>query len=60
MNIGYIRVSKNEQNQDLQKDAITKAGCELIFTEKISGASKVRPQFEAMLSQLRNGNTVVV
>ena len=60
MNIGYIRVSKNEQNQDLQKDAISKAGCELIFTEKISGASKVRPQFEAMLSQLRNGDTVVV
>ena len=39
MVIGYIRVSKTEQNQDLQFDALKKAGCEKIYHEKISGAS---------------------
>ena len=60
MIFGYIRVSKDEQNFDLQTDALKKAGCEEIFKEKISGASKNRPEFEKLLSYLRKDDVVVV
>lgn len=60
MKIGYIRVSKDEQNFDLQLDAMNREGCEKIFTEKISGASKSRPEYDKMLDQLRSGDEVVV
>ena len=60
MIFGYIRVSKDEQNYDLQVDALKKAGCEEVFKEKISGASKHRPQFEKLISHLRKDDVVVV
>lgn len=60
MQVGYIRVSRNEQNLDLQKDALEKAGCEQIFQEKESGAKKDRSQYQAMLNILRKGDVVVV
>ncbi len=37
MLIGYVRVSINDQNTDLQRNALNCAGCELIFEDKISG-----------------------
>lgn len=60
MIFGYVRVSKNEQNQDLQFDALRKAGCEKIFQEKVSGASKERPEYARMVSELRKGDVIVV
>lgn len=60
MKFGYIRVSKDEQNYDLQLDALKREGCEKIFTEKISGASKHRPEYEKMLEQLRPADEVMV
>jgi DNA invertase Pin-like site-specific DNA recombinase len=60
MIFGYIRVSKEEQNYDLQIDALKKAGCQQIFKEKISGASKFRPEYEKLLSHLREGDVVVI
>lgn len=60
MVIGYARVSTKDQNLDLQIEALKKAGCERIFQEKISGATKERPQLDAMISQLREGDTIVV
>lgn len=60
MNIGYARVSTQDQNLDLQTDALTKAGCELIFKEKISGKSKERPELLRLFEKLRKGDTVVV
>jgi DNA invertase Pin-like site-specific DNA recombinase len=60
MQIGYVRVSKNEQNYDLQIEALKKAGCEEIFKEKIGGAEKERPQYLKMTEMLRKGDTVTV
>ncbi|MCB2194430.1 MAG: recombinase family protein [Bacteroidetes bacterium] len=59
MIIGYARVSRKEQNLNLQIDALKKAGCEKIYTEKIS-AVKERPEFEKVLDLLRKGDKLVV
>jgi DNA invertase Pin-like site-specific DNA recombinase len=59
-NIGYARVSTLDQNLDLQMQALRKAGYKKIFREKVSGVSRERPEFQRMLDQLRNGDTVIV
>ena len=60
MKIGYVRVSKEEQNLQLQLDALQKYGCEKIFQEKISGTSKNRVEFERMKETLRKQDELVV
>lgn len=60
MKIGYVRVSKEEQNEQLQIDALKKYGCEKIFQEKISGTTKLRPEFEKMKEVLRSGDELIV
>lgn len=60
MKIGYARVSTVEQNLDLQLDALTIAGCEKIFMEKITGKVRSRPELDKMLSELRTGDSVIV
>jgi DNA invertase Pin-like site-specific DNA recombinase len=58
--IGYARVSTQEQNLDLQLDALQKAGCERIFQDTISGAKAERPGLKDALSHLRRDDTLVV
>jgi DNA invertase Pin-like site-specific DNA recombinase len=60
MLIGYARVSTQDQNPSLQTDALHEAGCEKVFTEKASGASRERPQLKAALEYMRSGDTLVV
>ena len=60
MLIGYARVSTDDQNLDLQRDALEKAGCEQIFTDHISGTKARRLGLEQALSHLRSGDTLVV
>lgn len=60
MLVGYARVSTQDQNLDLQKDALLKAGCEKLFLDKASGALKERPGLHEALSFLREGDTLVV
>ncbi|GJE61003.1 hypothetical protein MPOCJGCO_3122 [Methylobacterium trifolii] len=51
MLVGYARVSTQDQNLDLQRDALTKAGCERLFEEKKSGkAGTRRPAFDEALA----------
>lgn len=59
-NIGYARVSTEDQNLDLQCDALMLAGCQSIYEEKISGKSKDRPELLNCLKALREGDTLVV
>ena len=60
MLIGYARISTHDQNLDLQKDALEKAGCKKIYVEQMSGSSRIRPELEKTLEMLRNGDTLVV
>lgn len=58
--IGYARVSKAEQNLDLQLDALKAISCDRIFIDKVSGAKSARPELDRMLDFLRNGQDTVV
>lgn len=60
MLIGYARVSTQDQNLDLQIQALTQAGCQKIFDDKISGSRAERPGLAKALEMLREGDTLVV
>ena len=60
MRIGYARVSTQDQNAELQTDALRASGCEQIHQEKASGKSRDRPELERCLQTLRTGDTLVV
>ena len=60
MHIGYARVSTDDQNLDLQNDALQAAGCERVFRDKISGAKAERPGLTRAFEELRQGDTLVV
>lgn len=60
MIVGYARVSTQDQNLQLQIDALQSAGCFEIFEEKITGTKKDRPALNEMLKMLRAGDRVVV
>ena len=58
--IGYARVSTEDQNLDLQRDALTKAGCVEIYEEKASGKSVERIELDHCLRALRPCDALVV
>ena len=60
MQIGYARVSTDDQTLDLQLDALTKAGCARIFRDTVSGATAERRGLREALDHLRAGDTLVV
>jgi len=60
MLVGYARVSTQDQNFDLQLDALTKAGCEKIFQDAVSGANAERKGLSEALEYARAGDTFVV
>jgi DNA invertase Pin-like site-specific DNA recombinase len=61
MKIGYARVSTEEQNLDLQRDALEAAGCEVIYQDEgISGITRERAALTQALSAIGIGDTLVV
>jgi len=60
MIFGYARVSTEDQSLDSQLDAFEKYGVDEVFSEKMTGTRKDRPQLERMLDKLRKGDKVVV
>jgi len=55
--VGYTRVSSLDQNTDRQLDGVA---LDRTFTDNASGRSTARPQLEAMLAFVRDGDTVLV
>ena len=55
--LGYLRVSSVDQNLDRQLDGVP---VERTFTDNASGKDVHRPQLEALLSFVRDGDTVIV
>src|SRR6266849_2878071 len=60
MKIGYVRVSKQEQHEALQIDALKEAGCEKWFSDKITGSKAERKGLDEALAYVRPGDTFVV
>jgi DNA invertase Pin-like site-specific DNA recombinase len=60
MKIGYVRVSKHEQNEALQRDALKEAGCEKYFSDVMTGSKFERKGLEQLLAFARSGDTVIV
>lgn len=58
--VGYARVSRLDQNLDLQEQALKRFGCFKIFTDKASGKNSDRPGLLEALDFLREGDTLVV
>lgn len=61
MDIGYARVSRNDQILDRQLKELEDTGCQRTFTEKASGSKESnRPEFDLCLRTLRRGDRLVV
>ena len=60
MLVGYARVSTDDQNLDLQRDALEAAGCKQIFQDQLSGARAERPGLIQTFEYVREGDTLVV
>ena len=61
MNVGYARVSTEEQNLDMQRRALRAGGCERVFEDcGVSGIARSRPQLDKALACLKRGDILVV
>src|SRR5215213_1847875 len=60
VNIGYARISTDDQNLALQRDALTAAGCDPIYEDTKSGAKADRPGLKLALEVARAGDLLVV
>ena len=60
MKIGYARISTQDQNFDLQIDALKNEGCEKIIRDTMSGAKEERDGLKELFKILRKGDTLVV
>ena len=60
MIIGYARVSTEGQSLEAQLDMLEAAGVERVFSEKVSGSKRARPELDKLIDQLRDGDVVTV
>lgn len=59
-NVAYVRVSSVDQNEARQVEALQKYGIDKWFTEKASAKDIKRPQLQAMLEYVREGDTIYI
>ena len=57
---GYARVSTKSQELNRQLDQLNEYGCDKIFSEKMTGTKKHRPELDQLKEEVREGDTVVV
>lgn len=60
MKIGYARVSTQGQDLNSQIEMLEAEGCDKIYSEKFTGTTSKRPQFQKMLEELNEGDVLVV
>ena len=60
MNIAYVRVSTVEQNDARQREGLKKHNIDKCFIEKVSATDANRPELQAMLDFVREGDTVYI
>lgn len=62
MKFGYVRTSTDQQNMELQIEAIKATGVDdrNIYSDKMSGSKRDRPQLNELLGKLRGGDTLVI
>ncbi len=60
MKIGYARVSSSNQDLELQKEELLKAGCKKIYSESVSAKDNNRTELMAMIESLRTDDIIVV
>ena len=60
MNIAYVRVSTEEQNEARQTEALSKYNIEKWFVEKVSAKDTHRPELQAMIDFARQGDTIYI
>ena len=60
MRYGYAWSSIEDQNLNMQIDALKKAGCEIIYKEKVTAEIKERPELNKLMKKLKKGDSVVV
>lgn len=57
---GYCRVSTADQHLNRQQDMLEKYGVDVLFCEKMSGTKKNRPELDRMLSEIQDGDSIVI
>jgi DNA invertase Pin-like site-specific DNA recombinase len=60
MLIGYARVSTLDQNLDMQVKALEAAGCLKVFSEKVTGTTAERPEYNKLKEFARDGHDTIV
>ncbi len=60
MKVGYVRISTREQNTARQDVLMAELGVERVFTDKVSGKQKDRPELQRMMDFVREGDSVTV
>ena len=58
--VGYARVSRTDQDPQLQLDALARVGCTKTFVDRMTGSRLDRPALSSALEYLRPGDTLVV
>lgn len=60
MIVGYARVSSTGQDHQTQIDRLTEVGCEKVYSEKLSGIDRDRPELQKALEFVREGDVLII